>query len=176
MEETDHAPLQVKFAWAETLHRKKNKNCPVFDCFKTKQPDAVVAFREAIAKIPPIPWETDMNAHLRMVQDQVLSAAAEAFPKDARTTQPPYVSNRSLLFLRVRRGIKRGLMKASGVSQSPQKIDALRRLAVRLWKGDLSVATPGHIESQEWVSQVADIMGLPPDYTSAGLHGGSCLE
>eukprot|EP00959_Pyramimonas_sp_CCMP1952_P008077 169033-Pyramimonas_sp.AAC.1 len=117
-----------------------------------------------------------MNAHLSTVQDQVMSAAAEAFPKDVRSTQPPYVSNRSLLFLRVRRGIKRVLMKASGALQSSQKLDTLRRFACRLWKGDLSVTSLGHTESQEWLSQVAEILGLPPDLLPAGSRGGSCSE
>eukprot|EP00959_Pyramimonas_sp_CCMP1952_P158120 3306698-Pyramimonas_sp.AAC.1 len=84
MEVSDHCPTALGMAWA--IHDRPDHSSrievsrPRYNRKLTKDHHRAAIFKPRLCTIPLMPWSTDINKHYSQVQEQILWAAAAAFP------------------------------------------------------------------------------------------------
>eukprot|EP00959_Pyramimonas_sp_CCMP1952_P180214 3768701-Pyramimonas_sp.AAC.1 len=84
MEVSDHFPTVLGMAWA--IHDRTDRSSrievsrPRYNRKLTTYQHRVAIFKSLLCTIPLMPWSADINKHYSQVQEQILWAAAAAFP------------------------------------------------------------------------------------------------
>ena len=60
-----------------------------FDRAKLQDPEAVAKFRDKVAEIQGVPWETDVHSHAAGLAAKIAEAAEQSFPLDRGKRKPP---------------------------------------------------------------------------------------
>eukprot|EP00959_Pyramimonas_sp_CCMP1952_P226238 4730520-Pyramimonas_sp.AAC.1 len=116
MEVSDHVPAVLGMAWA--IHdspdpsRRSEVSRPRYNRKLTKDHHRAAILKPLLCTIPLMPWSTDINKHCSQVQEQILWAAAAAFPVQEVYPRKPYADQLTLYFVKWRRKNKAALRAA----------------------------------------------------------------
>ncbi|CAK0838321.1 unnamed protein product [Prorocentrum cordatum] len=116
MEVSDHFPTVLGMAWA--IHDRTDRSSrievsrPRYNRKLTTYQHRVAIFKSLLCTIPLMPWSADINKHYSQVQEQILWAAAAAFPVQGAYPRKPYTDQLILYFVKWRRKNKAVLRAA----------------------------------------------------------------
>ena len=131
----DHHPLVVDLQCALITSRKRNKPSRRYDRDAAANPEAIPKLRQILQQMPEIPWETQLDDHVAIVDDYCLRALQQEFPCQRRTTRQPYFDHTDLLLIDDRRT----LLKAHKEASKVMNLEYLRVL-FKSWQGTITEA------------------------------------
>eukprot|EP00959_Pyramimonas_sp_CCMP1952_P331878 6949461-Pyramimonas_sp.AAC.1 len=102
MEVSDHFPAVLGMAWVihdspDPSYRSEVSR-PRYNRKLTRDQHRAAMFKSLLCTFPLMPWSTDNNKHYSQVQEQILWAAAAAFPVQEVYPRKPYTDQLTLYF------------------------------------------------------------------------------
>ena len=104
----DHSPVLVRMRLTVTTHQHNRVRIPQARALRT--PEGQAALRRIWLGMPQVPWYTDVDTHLDMINRHLHCHLAQAFAQEPRVSHPA-ISPASWRLLRMQRGLRRIMLR-----------------------------------------------------------------
>ena len=151
--EHDHRPVQVELCLHRSGAKAPTKRSLNADFLRTAAGQQ--ALRDVYRRMPPVPWQTDVDTHLGLINTFLSTELSRMCPSKAAQPRSPIVSDRTWGLIKHRRELRRELYG--------RKVHARQRLLrgiFRAWAGQPFLEADLDLERQYTallVLQVADL-------------------